>query len=106
MSLPLCCCSARSNCGVSASVAPAPTVIPKKSRRLIIDLPRGVAWFRSRSLPSWSSSVAVRAAGAAIVLAQQIAAEVTVEIAPDGVDMVRAVLRVVVFDEEAWSLDA
>src|SRR5687767_9230443 len=38
MSFPPDCWSARSSCGVSASVAPAPTVIPKKSRRLTMRL--------------------------------------------------------------------
>ena len=32
-----------------------------------------------------------------VVLAQEIAAEVPIEIAPDGVDVIRVILRVVVF---------
>src|SRR5262245_15591854 len=40
------------------------------------------------------------------VLAQQVAAEVAVEVAPHRVDVVAVVLRVVVLDEERRSLDA
>ena len=36
--------------------------------------------------------------------AQKIAAEVAVGVAPDGVQVVHVVLRVVVLDEECWSL--
>src|SRR4029077_1493037 len=39
------------------------------------------------------------------MLAQQIAAEVAVEVAPHGVDVVPVVLRVVVLDEERRALD-
>src|SRR5215203_3625107 len=41
----------------------------------------------------------------AVVLAQQVHAEVAVEIPPHGVDVVRVVLRVVVLDEERRPLD-
>src|SRR5436190_14026506 len=41
-----------------------------------------------------------------VVLPQQVFAEVVVEIAPDGVDVVGVVLRVVVLDEKSWSLHA
>ena len=41
-----------------------------------------------------------------VVGLEWVAAEVVVEIAPDGVDVVGVVLRVVVLEDEAWSLDA
>src|SRR5215472_13760998 len=50
----------------------------------------------------WGRAVMV----GAIVLAQQVAPEIAVKPAPDRVDVVAAILRVVVFDEEAGALDA
>ena len=41
-----------------------------------------------------------------VVLGKQVAAEVTVEVAPDGVDVVGPVLRAVVFKEPVLGLDA
>src|SRR5262245_51407231 len=41
-----------------------------------------------------------------VMFAQQILAEIAVEIAPDRVDVIGVVLRVVVFDQEGRALDA
>src|SRR5688572_4168463 len=41
MSVPLDCCSARRSSGVSATAAPAPRLIPRNSRRLIMRLQVG-----------------------------------------------------------------
>src|SRR5688500_14291979 len=67
---------------------------------------RPAGLFRRAVARAFRPSVPVRLPGVAIVLAQQIAAEVSVEIAPNSVDVVRATLRVVVFDEEARPLNA
>ena len=47
-------------------------------------------------------SVAVR--HSSNVFAQQILSEVAIEVTPHGVNVVRVVLRVVVLDQEGWSL--
>ena len=41
-----------------------------------------------------------------VVRLEDIAGEVVLKIAPDKVSMVRVVLRVGIFDQEIWSLDA
>ena len=44
--------------------------------------------------------------GILVVVCQQVFAEVAVEVAPDAMDVIGAVLRVVVFDEERAALHA
>ena len=39
------------------------------------------------------------------MLLQQVASKVVVEVSPDGVDMVCIVLRVVILEQERWSMD-
>ena len=39
------------------------------------------------------------------MLLQQVTSKVVVEVSPDGVDMVRIVLGVVILEQERWSMD-
>lgn len=39
------------------------------------------------------------------MLLQQVTSKVVVEVSPDGVDMVCIVLRVVILEQERWSMD-
>src|SRR5688572_16996242 len=49
-------------------------------------------------------SGSMRMYSAAVVLAKQVTPEITVEVAPDRVNVVGLVLGVVVFDQERWAL--
>src|SRR5688572_1459257 len=74
----------------------------------------GGDWWQRRKLPKGLRSfcgnggVAVRGVGVVgfVVLLEEVVAEVVLEVAPDGVDVIGVVLGVVVFDEEGWAVDA
>src|SRR5690606_14001882 len=106
---------ARSRTRASGAAAAFPS-----RRRFTASRSRPATWRSSRprrlkssSLASWIfSDIAdrpdrsLRPVMGLIVLAQQVAAEVAVEIPPDRVDVVRPVLRVRVFEEEGRALHA